>query len=229
MTGLIDYSETVPIQYQNGYEIFMGREFHVDPRVFIPRPETVLLVREVISRLDISLNRKTSILDLCTGSGVVAVSLACELEQCRVIAADISSEALEVAGSNIALHGVGDRVSTLCSDIYNGIPSSFEGMFDVVVSNPPYVSERDYGMLDAWVRAEPEMALLSGPEGMDHILRIVRGGGRYLKPGGFLALETGYDQAQKVSRLLTQTGYASVNVIGDHNGIERIVSGVKNG
>jgi release factor glutamine methyltransferase len=229
VTELIDYSETVPIQYQRGYEVFLGRKFLVDQRVFIPRPETELLVKEVLERLDRSLPLKCDVLDLCTGSGAVAVSLACELQHSRVMATDISSGALEVAATNVEKHAAGRRVSLYRSDIYRHLDTSFEGSFDVIVSNPPYVSERDYQMVDAWVRAEPRSALLSGPEGMDHILRIVRGADRYLLPGGILALETGYDQANKVASLLDKTGYGSVKIIDDHNGIGRVVSGVING
>ncbi len=225
----MEYSETVPIQYQNGYENFMEMDIKVDPRVLIPRPETELLVSISADFLLEKADKKPVVLDLGTGSGVIALVLARLIEDCSIIATDISSDALDVARDNIDRFGCNDNVRFVSSDMFDVFDETYEGKFNAIISNPPYVSKMDYNELDAWVREEPRTALYSGVEGMDHLSVIAEQSGKFLAKGGFVAVECGYDQASKVKGLFSEHGFSRVTSFKDFNGYERVIIGWKRG
>ncbi|MFH1665191.1 MAG: peptide chain release factor N(5)-glutamine methyltransferase [Candidatus Omnitrophota bacterium] len=224
-----EYSDTVPVQYQRGKADFLGMEVVVDPRVLIPRPETEFLVNVVRDTLRERRRERPVILDLGTGSGVIALALARSIGDCEVIGADLSRDALCVARENLRIHGRDGRVRFMVSDMFSGFGPGFEGRFDCIVSNPPYVSEDDHGKLDAWVKAEPRIALAAGREGMDCLDIIAGESGRFLSPEGFVALEVGYDQAGKVKSKLRSCGFGRIESFRDLNGFERIIIGWKHG
>ena len=225
----MEYSETIPIQYEEGTAAFLGMDIAVDPRVLIPRPETELLVSVVAELCEKAGSSRPRILDIGTGSGVIPMGLTKLIENCRVTGADISTDALEVAKINIESHGLEKNVDLVVSDMFSAFGQGDFGTFDCIVSNPPYVSEADYAEVDAWVKAEPEIALLSGKEGMDHLEIIAAESGRYLARGGFTAVEVGYDQADKVRKAFVKHGFSDVKSFKDLNGYERVITGYING
>ncbi len=226
---LRDYSETVPIQYQEKKARFMDMDIAVDPRVFIPRPETELLVREVTAACRENDWVTSLILDIGTGSGVIPLGLAQMMEACRVVAVDISPDALAVANENIRRFRCERRITLIRSDMFSALGEEHVGVFDVIVSNPPYVSHKDYLKVDAWVKAEPKIALYGGEDGMDYYRAILRDGLWFLKNGGILAVEVGYDQCERVKGLFAKNGLADIKSSMDINGHERIIMGRKNG
>jgi release factor glutamine methyltransferase len=189
-----------PVQYILGAWDFYGREFRLTRDTLIPRPETEGLVERAIEGWRHAGRRGGRILDVGTGSGAIAVTLAAELPEATVVATDVSVGALRIARENAARHGVGDRVSFVASDGYCALKSA--GAFALVVSNPPYVAESERETLPAEVlRHEPERALFSGADGLDLIRRLVSLGDRHLIPGGELWCEIGERQGGAVSRL----------------------------
>ena len=224
-----ELSLTTPVQYEEGKASFMGMEITVDPRVLIPRPETELLVRTT-SDICIKLGMEHPlILDVGTGSGIIPVGLARLMKDCRVIGSDISREALDVALKNVERLGDDQRIALVAADLLTSFKTSEKGTFDCIVSNPPYVSERDYPLLDAWVKAEPELALLGGKEGMRVLKALAKQSLRLIKPGGFLAVEVGYDQSRKMKAVLESEGSRKVTSFRDDNGYERVITGFKSG
>lgn len=200
-----------PTQYLTGEREFYNRRFAVDARVLVPRPETELLAEAALRALPEGAPAR--VLDLCTGSGCLAVTLAAERDQLSVLATDLSPGACEVARANAEAHGVGSRVTVREGDLYAAVP---EGMtFDAVVSNPPYVASGEIATLSAEVRREPRMALDGGQDGLDLVRRVAREGLPFLKPGGLLALEIGETQGEAVRALLTEAGYTQVRVEKD--------------
>jgi len=200
-----------PTQYLTGQREFYNRRFAVDERVLVPRPETELLAEAVLRALP--RDAPARVLDLCTGSGCLAVTVAAERELCSVLATDLSPGACEVARANAEAHGVGSRVTVREGDLYAAVP---DGMtFDAVVSNPPYVRSGEIDGLSAEVRREPRMALDGGPDGLEVLRRVAREGLPFLKPGGLLALEIGETQGEAVRALLTEAGYTQVRVEKD--------------
>ena len=226
---LRDYSETVPIQYQEKKARFMGMDIAVDPRVFIPRPETELLVSRVAAACREKEWITPLILDIGTGSGIIPLGLMRLMEACRVVAVDVSPEALAVAHDNIRRFSCERRVTLVRSDMFSALGEEHIGAFDVIVSNPPYVSRKDYLKVDDWVKAEPKIALYGGEDGMDYYRMILKDGLWFLKSGGILAVEVGYDQGKKVKDLFAQSGLADVKGFEDVNGFERVIVGRKNG
>jgi release factor glutamine methyltransferase len=201
----------------------------VDRRVLIPRPETELLVEVAAEFCRGMSDGRPFILDLCTGSGAVSLALGSIVGNCRIIGSDISEDALEVAGENIRRFGKEGVIDLVVSDMFSAFGSEYEGAFDCIVSNPPYVSEQDYEKLDAWVKAEPKIALYAGKEGMDYLEVIAGHSGRFLRPGGFVAVEIAYDQADKVKNALAMNGFTGIESFRDINGYERVIAGWKNG
>ncbi|MGZ6162252.1 MAG: peptide chain release factor N(5)-glutamine methyltransferase [Myxococcaceae bacterium] len=210
-----------PTQYLTGTREFYGRPFAVDPRVLIPRPETELLVEAVLQVLP--RDREARLLDLCTGSGCVAISLALERPLVRVIATEVSLEAAEVARANASALAAADRVEVRAGDLFAPVES--EPPFDVVVANPPYVPRGEIPTLSAEVRREPASALDGGEDGLDLVRRIVAGAPRWLVPGGLLALEIGDGQGPAVQSLLERAGYGSVRIERDLARHDRLALG----
>lgn len=203
-----------PMQYLTGEQEFFGLRFEVTPDVLIPRPETEHLIEAVLERYQ--REQEVRIVDVGTGSGAIAVTLAHALPRSRVTAVDLFPAALAVARRNAERHGVAERVRFLASDLLAGIG---EGDFDAVISNPPYVAEGE--VLEAQVAEyEPASALYAGPTGLDVYEQLIPQAGRALKPGGWLMLEIGYGQGPAVASLLD--GWAGVAFLRDLQGIARV-------
>ena len=228
-TTLRDYSETVPYQYEDGTAVFMGMEISVDSRVFIPRPETELLVLVVAEACREKGWDFPVILDVGTGSGIIPLGLTRLMGASRVVGIDVSNDALDVARKNVKALGRESNVTLLRSDMFTALGDEYLVSFDVVVSNPPYVSRKDYMELDAWVKAEPRAALYGGEEGMDYYRILASGGLWFLRRGGLMAVEVGYDQAEKVKALFAENGLTGIKGFKDLNGHERVIAGWKNG
>lgn len=213
-----------PLQYILGTQEFCGLEFHVNPTVLIPRPETELLVEYVAQRIPVE--RQATIVDVCTGSGCIAVAIAQLRSRTRVIATDLSSLSLSVARQNAARHAVDERITWLEGDLLGALAGQeLEGKVDVIVSNPPYIAEADWATLQPEVRLfEPRSALVAGPRGTELHERLLHEAGRYLSPGGALILEIGSGQARAMRRIVEQTsGYRFHRLVYDEAGLERVV------
>ena len=213
-----------PLQYILGTQEFCGLEFHVDRAVLIPRPETELLVEYAAQR--IPAERKAIIVDVCTGSGCIAVAIARKRPHARVIATDLSIPSLAVARQNAVYHAVGERITWLEGDLLGAMAGQgLEGQVDLIISNPPYIAEADWATLQPEVRLfEPRGALVAGPQGTELHERLLHESGRYLSPGGALILEIGAGQARALRRIVEQTpGYKFHRLIYDEAGLERVV------
>ncbi|HEX6731680.1 MAG TPA: peptide chain release factor N(5)-glutamine methyltransferase, partial [Pyrinomonadaceae bacterium] len=208
-----------PLQYITGVQDFFGREFRVTPDVLIPRPETELLVEAAIELVDSG----AFICDVGTGSGCIAVTLLCELGNARAVAVDKSAAALEVAKLNARNHSVADRIEFAVSDCFDAVdPNRYQ--FDLVVSNPPYVSAETLAGLQREVRDhEPLIALSPGPDGLSVIRRLMLEAPAFLKDGGHLIMEIGFDQGEAVERLVDNEIWHLSEIRPDLQSIPRIV------
>lgn len=210
-----------PLQYILGMVEFMGLEFKVDKRALIPRPETEILVDSALERLKLrTKNIRPAILDLGTGSGCIAVTIAKLLPQAEVYATDISVSALRLARENADLYKV--KVKFLRSDIFSAL-SKQRKKFDLIISNPPYISSGDISGLAKEISFEPRLALEAGKEGLDFYARIITQAPGYLKTEGLLALELGANQARRVCAMYGKEKFNAVELIKDYNNIERVV------
>ncbi len=212
-----------PLQYITGEQEFMGHTFRVGPEVLIPRPETELLVEEVLKRAPST--GPVLIVDLCTGSGCIAVSIAKELKGARIIATDISEAAVCTARSNAVNLGVEERVEFLRGDLFSALDGTgVKGRIDIIVSNPPYVAKEDFLMLEPEVRNfEPKEALLAGSDGLRFLRAVIEGAPEWLRPGGELLVEIGFGQRDAVTGIFEGTGrYMDVWTRKDYSGIHRI-------
>ncbi len=234
----------IPLQQITGEQYFCGLRFLVNEHVLCPRPETELLVEEALSHIDGPMN----ILDLCTGSGCIAISLLClwreklsehrslpaedfvddsgknvpDKNMLRACACDLSEDALKVAETNAGLHHVTDCLELVQSDLYENV----RGRYDMIVSNPPYIASGEIPALMPEVRDhEPRMALDGGADGLDFYRRITDGAGAFLKDGGWLAVEIGFDQGECVRSMFVDHGYDSIRVLKDLSGLDRVVTG----
>jgi len=208
-----------PVAYLVGKREFYGRDFGVGPDVLIPRPETETLVEAALARLPAA----GRVLDLGTGSGAIAVTLACERPQARIVATDASAPALEVARANARAHGCEARIAFAQGPWYDPVAGE---RFDLVVSNPPYVAAADAHLEQGDLRFEPRAALTDGSaDGLDSIRAIVGAAPAHLAPGGWLLLEHGYDQAGAVAALLDAGGFVERVAIPDLAGIPRVAGG----
>jgi release factor glutamine methyltransferase len=213
-----------PVAYLLGHREFFGRDFAVSPAVLIPRPETELLI-ELALATGTNADVPTRILDLGTGSGCIAVTLALELPLAQVSAVDRSAKALTVAQQNAQRHGA--RLRLLQSDWFAALAGE---RFDLIVANPPYVAATDPHLADGDLRHEPPTALASGSDGLDAIRSIVADAPLFLAPGGRILLEHGHDQGAAVRDLLEASGLAGVEQHRDLAGIVRVsgASGASN-
>ena len=214
-----------PLQYIVGEAEFFGLKFLVDRRVLIPRPETELLVETVLTRLKSpisNLQSPISIVDVGTGSGCIAVTLARKLPGATVYAVDASPEALEVARANAARHGVEKSIRFLQGDLLELLPDSLRP--EVIVSNPPYIATGELATLPREVRDfEPVRALVAGEDGLEVIHRLVMNAKRVLSPTGFAALELGAGQRAAVEKLVAESGGETMQVVKDLQGHERVI------
>lgn len=205
----------VPVQYITGVQEFMGLPFLVEPCVLIPRQDTELLVLEAERRIAPG----ARVLDLCTGSGCIAVSLKKRM-QIDMLASDLSDGALAVARKNA--QKLGADVSFAKSDLF----AQIQGRFDCIVSNPPYIARGEIDGLMPEVRAhEPRMALDGGEDGLDFYRRIICEAGAFLKPGGWLLFEIGADQGQAAAQLFAAAGFCEIEVQKDLAGLDRVAGG----
>ncbi|MEW4562215.1 peptide chain release factor N(5)-glutamine methyltransferase [Bremerella sp. JC770] len=203
-----------PVAYVLGTSEFYSMEFVVTPDVLIPRPETEHLV---IETLDVLKGRSSegslSVLDIGTGSGIIAVTVAKQAPKASVLASDISEKALAVAKQNAEKHGVSERVEFVAGDLFSAVPDGSQ--FDVIVSNPPYIAQSERPMMDAHViEHEPHVALFADDEGTAVLRRILDEATNYLKPGGWLLLEFSPMIAKRIAKLAKETGYYEQISIG---------------
>lgn len=218
-------AEGMPLQYVTGEMPFRHLVIKVEPGVFIPRPETEVLVDVALGLVGDA--DAPLVLDLCTGSGCVAVSIAAEREKARVWATDLDDGAVGVARANALRAGVADRVEVLHGDLFDPVPPELLGRVDLVVSNPPYVPSADLPALpDEVLGFEPVRALDGGPDGLDVVRRIAEEAFAWLAPSGALALEVDSRRADDAARLLERV-YDGVTITRDLTGRDRIVSGRK--
>jgi release factor glutamine methyltransferase len=206
-----------PIAYIVGHQEFWALDFGVSPAVLIPRPETELVVE---SALALIADGAVELADVCTGSGCIAVAIACDRALVRVTATDLSEAALEVAHRNAVRHQVAHRVTFRQADLLAGL----DGIFDVIAANPPYVPEADRASLQPEVRDhEPAVALFAGPDGLQTIRRLVGGAPDRLRPGGTLIFEFGFGQAEAVAELISATARLKmIELRPDLQGIPRV-------
>jgi release factor glutamine methyltransferase len=236
-----------PLQYILGVVDFCGCEIAVDPRVLVPRPETELLVETASTKLRGCLNTVTlsaakglrpdrhkeilrsaqndkmswNMLDLCTGSGCIAIALAKQFPDAQILATDISQGALELASANAQRNGVGDRINFLCGDIFEPLPR--EAKFHVIVSNPPYIAESAFASLQREIREfEPRVALVAGESGLEALEKIIRQARDFLVSSGVLALEIGFDQREQVKQFLDRFSYKEIEFVRDLQGHSRV-------
>jgi release factor glutamine methyltransferase len=207
-----------PVAYLLGRREFHGLDFRVTPDVLIPRPETETLVDAALEKLDATPGRK--VLDLGTGSGCVAVSIAHERPAAQVAAVDLSAAALDVARSNATV--LGQEVEFLEGRWFAPLT---QRRFDLIVSNPPYVAAGDRHLRRGDLRFEPALALISGADGLKDIRIIVNEASGHLLPGGWLLFEHGYDQAESCRDLLAKAGFGDLNSWTDLAGIARVAGG----
>ena len=214
-----------PIQYILNKQEFMGLDFYVDKNVLIPQPDTENLVEEVIAISEDIKKTKNEIriLDMCTGSGAIAVSLAKYVEKTLIYASDISENALKIAEENAIRNSV--NVVFFKSDVFKNILLDFK--FDIIVSNPPYIETKVIPELSKEVRLEPELALDGGEDGLKFYREIIKNAKDYLTEDGYLAFEIGYDQRESVMTLLRENGYKNVYFKKDLSGNDRVVVGQK--
>jgi release factor glutamine methyltransferase len=211
-----------PLQYITGHQEFFGLDFEVTPDVLIPRPETELIVEETIRIVQQDRIARPVIVDIGAGSGAIAVTLARELGDARVIAGDISEAALRVARRNAARHGLEDRVDLVASDLLDAFTE--EGYADFILSNPPYVSEEEMASLQREVRDwEPRMALTNSNDGLSLYRRLLKDSPSRLKPGGYLICEMGYTQSGKISAMIDSEVWDSPRLLDDLQGIPRTI------
>lgn len=207
-----------PLQYITNKQEFMGLIFYVDENVLIPQPDTEILVEKAIEIAETT--QKNKILDMCTGSGCIAISLAKNINNAQIIASDISNNALNVANKNAINNNVENKIKFINSDMFNNI----EEKFDIIVSNPPYIETEIINKLDIEVQNEPHLALDGGGDGLKFYKTIANKAFKYLNENGYLLLEIGYNQQECVMQLLQDTEkYKNIEAIKDLGGNYRVV------
>lgn len=217
--------EKKPLQYLLGEWEFYGLPFKVDERVLIPRADTEILVEQCKFILNEIENPK--VLDIGTGSGAISVTIAKEIPSATVLGADISGDALEVAVENRKINNVESNLKFIKSDVFSNIKDMD---YDMIISNPPYIPQEEYEELMPEVKKhEPQRALTDNGDGYYFYKKISEEAPKYLKDGGYLAFEVGYNQAQEVSELMKKSGLQIIAIVKDYGGIERVVIGRKSG
>jgi len=215
-------SQHEPIAYITGNQPFMSLDFHVDRNVLIPRPETELLVEQVVSCSSAKGGTSCQLLvDIGTGSGCIAVSLAKFLPAIKVIGTDTSPAALAIAQKNAEMHKVADRCEFRLGNLFEPIHERL----DIIISNPPYIPSKDIeGLMTDVKDWEPRAALDGGEDGLDYIRKIIAEAPDHLTPNGILLVEIGFDQGERVKKLAETTGkYTEIKLIKDLNGNDRIL------
>jgi release factor glutamine methyltransferase len=217
-----------PVAYITGRKEFWSLDFVVTPEVLIPRPETELLVEVALQRLKSSASRTPSILDLGTGSGIIAICLAKERLEANIVAVDIDSSALEVARINSRRHGVSERIDLIQGDLFAALGGK-KRLFDLIVSNPPYIKTGELPLLAPEIsRWEPLTALDGGRDGIEYYRRIIGLAHEYLSPGSSIVLEIGADMVPVVTELFARSGsYEPASVYQDYARKDRVIAATK--
>ncbi|MBR3575373.1 MAG: peptide chain release factor N(5)-glutamine methyltransferase [Lachnospiraceae bacterium] len=213
----------IPLQHIIGRTGFMGFDFKVSPAALIPRPDTEILAEEALR----DYHDGSRILDLCTGTGCIIISLLALMNDCYGIGTDISEDALLLAEENadMLLGEKRERLQFKKGDLYDAL--SPDDVFDVIVSNPPYIRTADIGMLSTEVKDhDPYIALDGGEDGLVFYRRIITGAKEHLRKGGDLLLEIGYDQAEDVTEIMKANGFMEVQTVKDFGGNDRVVRGI---
>ncbi len=214
-------AEHIPLQQLTGEQDFMGLTFSVNEHVLIPRQDTEILVEEVLKELHDGMR----VLDMCTGSGCILLSLLHYSNDCEGLGVDLSAEALEVAGRNV-LKVLTPEKAEHAHFLQSNLFEKVEGKFEIIVSNPPYIASAEVEKLMPEVRDhEPRMALDGTEDGLYFYRRIIEEAGKHLVSSGMLFFEIGYDQGQAVSELMRTEGYCDVQVVQDYAGLDRVVFG----
>ena len=230
--------EREPVAYIVSYKEFMGLKFFLNNNVLIPRPETEILVEEVIEKARnirksrsyrYQRNNCLTIVDLCTGSGNIAISLARNIESCKIYAIDISKGAIQVARKNARFHNVEGEVEFLLGDLFSPLEKFNSNLaIDFVVSNPPYVKSRDLVLLQPEIKKEPISALEGGNEGLNFYQRIIPEALKYLVDGGYLIMEIGDRQGKAVMNLIKkEKRFSPPQLVKDYAGLDRVVEAQK--
>ena len=213
--------ENNPIEYITNKKEFMNLELYVNQDVLIPRQDTEILVEEVINILQNIKAENIQILDMCTGSGAIAIALAKNVEKCIVDAADIISGALEVVRKNVVKNQVEDKINIINSDLFSKVPNK---KYNLIVSNPPYIERNVIENLDKQVQKEPIIALDGGEDGLDFYKKIINEALSYLESNGYLCFEIGYNQKNEVQNLLSNSGkYQNIYCKKDLCGNDRVI------
>jgi len=216
--------QRIPLQQLLGVQEFMSLPFKVNGNVLIPRQDTEILVETVISHCQ-KVPGSKRIADMGTGSGAIAVSLARYITDAQVTAVDISEKALSIARENAAQNNVQDKITFVRSDLYENLGN--EKVYDVIVSNPPYIPTEDIKGLEPEVKNyEPMLALDGGTDGLDFYRKITEGAKEILGENGFIAYEVGIYQAASVANILNKNGFSDIRIIKDLSGLERVVCGI---
>lgn len=217
-----------PLQYILGSQEFMGLEFHVEEGVLVPRPDTEVLVERIIELVKSGKTESgPKILEIGTGSGAIAVSLAYYIEDAEVYSVDIDETPVRVAAENAKRHGVENRTHFLHGSLFEPLNQLGDIAYDIIVSNPPYIKTEEIEKLQLEVSVfEPKLALDGGDDGLVFYRAISGGGLRYLKSGGMLAFEIGHDQKESLVEIMDKD-YRDIETIADYGGNDRVVIGYK--
>ena len=216
--ALTEIVKGIPVQYITHNQEFMGMNFYVNEDVLIPQPDTEILVEEVI-KLCKNYKDNIKILDICTGSGAIGISIVKSVENINLIASDISDKALEIAKKNAKNNEILNRIDFVKSDMFENINDKF----DIIVSNPPYIETNVINTLSKQVQNEPHLALDGGKDGLDFYRILANQAKEYLKPNGYLCMEIGYNQKDKVEQLLKENGYKNIYCKKDLSGNDRVI------
>ncbi len=222
-----------PLQYILGYDEFLGIKVFVGPGVLIPRPETELMAALAIKKIrtknsehrtqTTDYGKRFTVLDLCTGSGCIALAIAKEFPDAEVFGSDISETSVRYAKENAEINRI-KNISFVHGPFFEPFETGPQLLFDLIISNPPYITADDIKSLQPEIRLwEPETALNGGPDGLDLYRKLIPSANRFLKPDGLIMLEIGYSQARDVKAIMRTAGYSRIKTIKDLSGIERII------
>ncbi|MFH1093191.1 MAG: peptide chain release factor N(5)-glutamine methyltransferase [Candidatus Omnitrophota bacterium] len=216
----------VPLQYLMRETCFYGLKLHVEEGVFIPRPETEVLVERIIELVQKNIRKPVRMLELCTGSGNISVALTKNLQYCKIMSSDISPQALVIARQNARRHGLDNRIEFVQGDLFSALSElkDLNDRFDIIIANPPYIAHQELKNLPQDVGHEPQNALDGGKDGLMFYKNIISGCTPYLKNGGYIAFEFGDEQRQSIEEIICNSQFFEKPFFfSDLNGIVRFV------